>query len=539
MDELSCSAVIPSLLPQDDDGEAAAAGPGPLAAGEVDHGGVAPRVVHITKGPGGFGFTLHGLRPVKLSGVEELGAAYAAGARLGDRILAINGVEVVHAHHQQVVDAVCACKDGVVTMVLLGISEPRTFAHTTAPITTTGEYVDEYGFFSPPDSLPPSPPRPMGGDGGEGGEGDKDRSVGRNAGQTQDSSAVGAEDGVSDTTAKEGTEASSAVGVGKNDGQDDGAGAGAGASGEGHGVDAAVTNGSTAKHVLDGQKGGRRMAVSPPPTPRVQRDNKRRRRIMEERRRDQQRLPVWVDALQAINAAIAGDAKLWKLPADPPASNESKGESGDSNDFMANPHLDKHVPKTDEFAALLLGGVPHVLRRQVWLRCSGACWLKSEFHLRYDEIVCCGEAELTKNKEAAREIDKDLMRTFPENVFFNDMTAEGTHRLRRLLIAFAWLRPDVGYCQGMGMIAASLILVLEEHEAFWTFYAIRIGAVAYQQQTIALIMLFSGGTFLFVATAHILPEIMHTSSGKLTWTEVLVVTCGVVMPLFINLEHGH
>eukprot|EP00051_Salpingoeca_urceolata_P018369 m.257259 g.257259 ORF g.257259 m.257259 type:complete len:538 (-) comp19180_c3_seq7:33-1646(-) len=75
--------------------------------------------------------------------------------------------------------------------------------------------------------------------------------------------------------------------------------------------------------------------------------------------------------------------------------------------------------------------------------------------------------------------------------------------------------------------------------AFLTFYAMRIGAVAYQQQTIALIMLFSGGTFLFVATAHILPEIMHTSSGKLTWTEVLVVTCGVVMPLFINLEHGH
>ena len=47
-----------------------------------------------------------------------------------------------------------------------------------------------------------------------------------------------------------------------------------------------------------------------------------------------------------------------------------------------------------------------------------------------------------------------------------------------------------------------------------------------------------GGTFLFVATAHILPEVMH-SGGGLSWAEVGTMVFGTMLPLFLNFEHGH
>ena len=43
------------------------------------------------------------------------------------------------------------------------------------------------------------------------------------------------------------------------------------------------------------------------------------------------------------------------------------------------------------------------------------------------------------------QIRKDLVRSFPTNVFFCSLDAEGTHRLHRTLLASAWYRPNVGY----------------------------------------------------------------------------------------------
>ena len=70
-----------------------------------------------------------------------------------------------------------------------------------------------------------------------------------------------------------------------------------------------------------------------------------------------------------------------------------------------------------------------------------------------------------------------------------------------------------------------------------TFAAIRAGVVGYQARQLALVMLFSGGTFLYVATAHILPEVMHRGE-PLTWGETLAMGGGVLLPLLLNLG-GH
>jgi len=40
------------------------------------------------------------------------------------------------------------------------------------------------------------------------------------------------------------------------------------------------------------------------------------------------------------------------------------------------------------------------------------------------------------------------------------------------LVAYSWRNPVVGYCQGMNLLVACLLLIMEEKEAFWTFAAV-------------------------------------------------------------------
>ena len=58
-------------------------------------------------------------------------------------------------------------------------------------------------------------------------------------------------------------------------------------------------------------------------------------------------------------------------------------------------------------------------------------------------------------------------------------------------------------------------------------------------------MLFSAGTFLYVATVHVLPEVTSAGAsgggGHLTFTkcELLMLVIGSLMPLFLTLGHHH
>lgn len=48
------------------------------------------------------------------------------------------------------------------------------------------------------------------------------------------------------------------------------------------------------------------------------------------------------------------------------------------------------------------------------------------------------------------EIEKDVSRTFPGNMFFGG-DGPGVAKLRRVLVAYSWRNPRVGYCQGMNV----------------------------------------------------------------------------------------
>ena len=88
-----------------------------------------------------------------------------------------------------------------------------------------------------------------------------------------------------------------------------------------------------------------------------------------------------------------------------------------------------------------------------------------------------------------------------------------------------------------------------------------------------MFLLFSGGTFLYVATAHVLPEIQagnhnfvrssddveggggheeggsvgggHSHGGsmrtppKMKWSETWLLVGGVLLPLLLDVHHGH
>lgn len=123
-----------------------------------------------------------------------------------------------------------------------------------------------------------------------------------------------------------------------------------------------------------------------------------------------------------------------------------------------------------ELKQLLRAGVPREHRPRVWR------WLvhRRIRHLHssgcYQELLARGRA---CEHPAARQIELDLNRTFPTNKHFTCPTSSFPDKLRRVLLAFSWQNPTIGYCQGLNRLAAIALLVLEDEEsAFWCLVAI-------------------------------------------------------------------
>ncbi|XP_018421277.1 PREDICTED: small G protein signaling modulator 3 isoform X2 [Nanorana parkeri] len=131
--------------------------------------------------------------------------------------------------------------------------------------------------------------------------------------------------------------------------------------------------------------------------------------------------------------------------------------------------IDVTLPHSDKLRSLVLAGIPHSMRPQLWMRLSGALQKKRNSEMTYRDIVRNSSNDETL---AAKQIEKDLLRTMPSNACFSNLQSVGVPRLRRVLRGLAWLYPDIGYCQGTGMVAACLLLFLEEEDAFWMMCAV-------------------------------------------------------------------
>uniref|UniRef100_A0A8C1CCR2 RUN and TBC1 domain-containing protein 3 n=1 Tax=Cyprinus carpio carpio TaxID=630221 RepID=A0A8C1CCR2_CYPCA len=124
---------------------------------------------------------------------------------------------------------------------------------------------------------------------------------------------------------------------------------------------------------------------------------------------------------------------------------------------------------SDRLRTLVLGGIPHSMRPQLWMRLSGALQKKRTSDISYREIV---KNSANDDTTAAKQIEKDLLRTMPTNACFSTLSSVGVPKLRRVLRGLAWLYPDIGYCQGTGMVVSCLLLFLEEEDALWMMCAL-------------------------------------------------------------------
>ncbi|KAI9679497.1 MAG: hypothetical protein M1817_005519 [Caeruleum heppii] len=121
--------------------------------------------------------------------------------------------------------------------------------------------------------------------------------------------------------------------------------------------------------------------------------------------------------------------------------------------------------KWKEFKNLVLGGIPVAYRAKIWAECSGASALRVPG--QYDDLVRNG----ADDPVVAAQIAMDIHRTLTDNIFFRK--GPGVQKLNEVLLAYSRRNPEVGYCQGMNLITASLLLIMPAAEdAFWVLCTI-------------------------------------------------------------------
>ena len=80
----------------------------------------------------------------------------------------------------------------------------------------------------------------------------------------------------------------------------------------------------------------------------------------------------------------------------------------------------------------------------------------------YQNILDDNKGTITS---ATEEIEKDLYRSLPEYKGFQ--SEEGIGSLRRVLTAYSFRNPELGYCQAMNILVAAILIYMSEEQAFW------------------------------------------------------------------------
>uniref|UniRef100_UPI00398E5E9D TBC1 domain family member 10A-like n=1 Tax=Pristiophorus japonicus TaxID=55135 RepID=UPI00398E5E9D len=115
---------------------------------------------------------------------------------------------------------------------------------------------------------------------------------------------------------------------------------------------------------------------------------------------------------------------------------------------------------------------------KVRLRCRKG--IPASMRARCWPMLCGGMAKMAQNKSKFKELDrapgdrqwldtieKDLHRQFPFHEMFVSREGHGQQDLYRILKAYTVYKPEEGYCQAQGPLAAVLLMQMPAEEAFW------------------------------------------------------------------------
>ncbi|KAG2212948.1 hypothetical protein INT46_008074 [Mucor plumbeus] len=121
--------------------------------------------------------------------------------------------------------------------------------------------------------------------------------------------------------------------------------------------------------------------------------------------------------------------------------------------------------KLPTFGKLVRVGLPNSLRGEIWELSSGAMYLRFANQGLYQEIL---DKYKEQKSTSTEEIEKDLNRSLPEYPGYQ--SPDGINRLRRVLTAYAWNNPELGYCQAMNIVVSALLIYTTEEQAFWILH---------------------------------------------------------------------
>ncbi|KAG5681968.1 hypothetical protein PVAND_011367 [Polypedilum vanderplanki] len=110
------------------------------------------------------------------------------------------------------------------------------------------------------------------------------------------------------------------------------------------------------------------------------------------------------------------------------------------------------------------GGIPEALRCQLWQKLSKTDE-NSELRDEYRILI-------TKESKCEDVILRDVHRTFPAHVEFREKKGTGQESLYKVSRAYSVYDTEIGYCQGLSFIAATLLLHMPEEESFTVLVSI-------------------------------------------------------------------
>ncbi|GAA5899938.1 hypothetical protein JCM6882_007007 [Rhodosporidiobolus microsporus] len=157
----------------------------------------------------------------------------------------------------------------------------------------------------------------------------------------------------------------------------------------------------------------------------------------------------------------AGLGMIFKFPGDPRKLRE-KSKMKLWKEYLKHHGRNLTLLRYPSFTRLVLVGLPNRLRGEMWELTCGSMFLRLHNPGVYNQILKDNEGRRSASTD---DIEKDLHRSLPEYSAYQN--PKGIDTMRRVLTAYAWSNPALGYCQAMNLVTASFLIYMSEEQCFW------------------------------------------------------------------------